>query len=105
MNPSAILLPLLLQITPMQPMPKGTGLPPPVTEETSVMTPVNALFAGIAARNAAAIDATLRPDMTATIASEAADGTRKITHFSREAMLARFARCGSRSGSRHPGFG
>jgi len=86
-----ILLALVGQITPVQPLPKGTGLPPPVSEETGVMTPINTLFAGIAARDAAAIDTALRPDMTATIASEAPDGTRKITHVGHDALLARFA--------------
>lgn len=88
-----ILLALALagQITPVQPLPKGTGLPPPVSEETEVMRPVDALFAGIAVRDARAIGDTLRPDATATIASEDPDGTRHVTHFSRDALLARFA--------------
>lgn len=85
-----ILLPLLLQITPVQPLPKGTGLPPPVTEEEGVLTAVNRLFTGIAARDAKAIGDTLRPDATATIAAEKPDGTRAITHLSRDALLSRF---------------
>ena len=85
------LLPALLQVTPAQPLPKGTGLPPqPQGEETQVMAPVNALFAGIAARDAAKIAETLRPEATATIASENPDGSRRIVHFTREALLARF---------------
>ncbi len=83
-------LALLAQITPLQPMPKGTGLPPPASEEGQVMIPVTALFAGIAARDAAAIAVTLRPDATATVANEAPDGTRKIVHSTREQLLARF---------------
>ena len=85
-----LLLALAGQITPVQPLPKGTGLPPPVSEETGVMTAVNAVFSGIAARDAAAIGNALRPDATATIASESADGTRHITHMTRDALLARF---------------
>ena len=79
------------QTTPVQPIVKGTGLPPPGTEEAQVMAPVNALLAGIAARDAAAIGQTLRSDATATAVAEQADGTRKITHSSREQLLARFA--------------
>ncbi len=79
------------QTTPVQPIVKGTGLPPPGTEEAQVMAPVNALLAGIAARDAAAIGQALRSDATATAVAEQADGTRKITHSSREQLLARFA--------------
>lgn len=88
--PLPLLLPLLLQVTPLQPMPKGTGLPPPQTEEAQVMRPVTALFAGIAARDARAIGDTLRADADATIASETADGKRAIVHMTREQLLARF---------------
>ena len=52
--------------TPVQPLPKGTGLPPPGTEEAQVMAPVTALLNGIAARDATAIGEALRPDATAT---------------------------------------
>jgi ketosteroid isomerase-like protein len=88
--PLTLLLPLLLQITPVQPLPKGTGLPPPQSEEEGVMRPVNALFSGIAARDAAAVAETLRPDATMTTASENADGTRRISHATRDTFLARF---------------
>ncbi|WP_010183522.1 nuclear transport factor 2 family protein [Sphingomonas sp. PAMC 26605] len=79
------------QTTPVQPIVKGTGLPPPGTEEAQVMAPVTALLAGIAARDAAAIGQALRSDATATAVAEQGDGTRKITHSSREQLLARFA--------------
>jgi len=77
-----ILLPLLLllQITPVQPLPKGTGLPPPNTEEAGVMRPVNATFAAIAARDGEMLRSVVREDGNLTIATEAADGTRAITH-------------------------
>ena len=86
----SLILALLLQITPVQPLQKGTALRPPTSEEGQVMVPINALFAGIAARDAAAIGATMRGDATATIANEAADGSRKIVHYTREQLLARF---------------
>lgn len=85
-----ILLPLLAQITPVQPLPKGTGLPPPQTEEAGVMNAVNRLFAGIAARDPAQVGDAMRPDATATIATEAADGSSRIDHRTREEILARF---------------
>lgn len=74
-----ILLPLLLQITPVQPLPKGNPSPPPAGDEAAVMAPVNALFAAIAARDSAAALAIATEGASATTASEAADGTTKIT--------------------------
>jgi len=79
---SALFAILLAQVTPMQPMPKGTGLPPPGTDEGAVMAPINALFAGLAARDSAAILAQLRPDGGATVANEAPNGTRTVRHMS-----------------------
>ena len=78
----SLILALLAQITPVQPMPKGTGLPPPGTDEGAVMAPINAMFAGLAARDSAAILAQLRSDGGATVASEKADGTRSVRHLS-----------------------
>ena len=72
---------LAAQITPVQPLPKGTGLPPPSTEEGQVMAPVNALFAALAARDAAAALATMRPDATTTVAADKPDGTKAIRHM------------------------
>ncbi|OYY67371.1 nuclear transport factor 2 family protein [Sphingomonas sp. 28-63-12] len=75
-----ILLPLLLQITPIQPLPKGTGLPPsPQDEASAVMAPVNAAFAAIAARNGELLRPVVREEGNLFVASVAADGTRKIT--------------------------
>jgi len=77
----SLMLALLAQITPMQPMPKGTALPPPGTDEGSVMAPINALFAGLAARDPAAILAQLRPEGGATVANEAPNGVRTVRHM------------------------
>jgi hypothetical protein len=68
---SLILALLLAQTTPIQPMPKGTGLPPPGTQEAAVMAPVNALFAAIAARDGQAV----LPHVLADGGVIAADGT------------------------------
>lgn len=74
-----ILLPLLLQITPTPPLPKGTGKPPePQGEAVAVMVPVNATFAAIAARNGELLRPLAREDGNLFIANEAADGSRKI---------------------------
>ena len=76
-----MLLLLLAQITPVQPIVHGTGLPPAVvSEETGVMVPINALFAALAARDPQAVLAQLRPDAGATVAEEK-DGTRTIRHM------------------------
>ena len=48
---------LLLQITPVQPMPKGTALPPPGTDEAQVMAPIQSLLSAIEANDAAAVAA------------------------------------------------
>ncbi len=78
-----MILLLLAQITPVQPIVKGTGLPPAVvTEESGVMAPIDALFAGLAARDAQAILAQVRPDGGATVAEEKPDGTRAIRRLS-----------------------
>ena len=77
-----ILLSLLLaagQITPVQPIVKGTGLPPAaMTEEAGVMVPIDALLVALAARDGQAILAQVRPDGSATVAEEKPDGTRSI---------------------------
>ena len=86
-----ILLALALQVTPVAPIEKGTALPPPTSEAAGPMAAVAALFAGIAARDAAAIGATMRADATATAAGEKPDGTRAIRHMTRAELLAGFA--------------
>lgn len=70
------------QITPVAPIVKGTGLPPPGAEEAGVMTPVDAFFAGLATRDGAAMLATTRPEGGATMVVERADGSRSIRHLS-----------------------
>ena len=85
-----ILLALLLQVTPVAPIVKGTALPPPAGEESAPIAVIDALFRGIAARDAAAIGATMRADASATVATEKADGTRTVSHMSRDALLANF---------------
>lgn len=86
----ATILALALQITPVAPIEKGTALPPPTGEAAGPMAVVDALFAGIAARDAGRIGATLRADATTTAATEKADGTRAVDHRSREQFLAAF---------------
>ena len=88
-----MILPLLLlaaQITPVQPIVKGTALPPPASEEAGVMTPVTGLLAAIAARDGQAIAKYIRPDGSATVAAEKPDGTRTVTHLSAADLAARF---------------
>ncbi|CAN5531165.1 hypothetical protein BH09PSE4_BH09PSE4_07240 [soil metagenome] len=53
----SLILALLLaaQTTPVQPMPKGTALPPPGTEEAAVLAPINALFAAFEAGDGPAV--------------------------------------------------
>jgi len=71
-------------------LPPAGPIPPPGAEEQLVMRPVNAVFAGIAARDAAAINAQLLPGGSATIITEEPGGGRAtarrtwpevLTHF------------------------
>ena len=85
-----MILPLLLALQAADKLPPANPLPPPGTDEAAVMAPVTALLAGIGARDAQAIAATLAPDGAATIATEQPDGTSKITRMPWPALLARF---------------
>ncbi len=79
-----ILLPLLLalQITPVQPIVKGTALPPPGTEEAGVMVPIDTMLAALEKEDGAAILAVTRPEGGATVAYEGANGKRGVKHLS-----------------------
>lgn len=81
---------LVAQVTPVQPIIKGTGLPPADSEEAQVMAPLNAWFAGIDAADAKAIAAQLRLDGGggATVAAVRADGTRSVRHLTWDQYLA-----------------
>jgi hypothetical protein len=59
-------------------LPPANPLPPPVSEEGQVMTPINAMFDGLARRDSAIILAAMRPDATAIVAAEKPDGTRSV---------------------------
>lgn len=75
---SAFILLLAAQTTPVQPIIKGTGLPPPGTDEAAVMAPINTFLAALAARDGTAILAPLRPDGGATKAIEGPDGKSSV---------------------------
>lgn len=77
-----MILPLLLQVTPVAPIVKGTALPPPGTEEAAVMAPVQTILGAIPTRDRAAIEAQLMPGGSATVASEKPDGTRQVRRLS-----------------------
>ena len=63
-------------------LPKWNALPMDGTAEAAVMTPINAMFAGLEARDPAMILGQTRPDGGATAVSEKPDGTRTIRHES-----------------------
>ena len=69
-----ILLSLLLQVTPVAPIVKGTALPPPrlelSTEEAGVMRPVDAVLRAIERGDGAAVLAATRGDGVVTVAAE-----------------------------------
>ena len=78
----AILLLLAAQVTPIKPLPKANPLPLVDAEAQAVMKPIDAMFAGLAARDGAAILAQVRPEGGATVAREGADGGRSVRHMS-----------------------
>lgn len=81
MKSVALALLLGLQTTPVAPIVKGTALPPPGEEEAAVLAPIHAMFAGLAARDGAAIAAQTRPEGHVAVAVEKPDGTRSIRHM------------------------
>ncbi len=61
---------LLLQVTPVAPIVKGTALPPPGGEDAAVMAPVEELLRAIGASDGNAMLAVTRPEGSATVALE-----------------------------------
>jgi len=76
----ALLAPLsaLAQTTPVAPIVKGTALPPPASEEAAVLAPIQALFAGLAAHDGAAMAGTLHGNGGVTVITTQPDGTTAI---------------------------
>ncbi|URW76709.1 nuclear transport factor 2 family protein [Sphingomonas donggukensis] len=77
-----ILLALLLQTTPIQPLPKAVPLPPPDADSAAVLAPINRMFAALTARDAAQIAAQTRADGRATAVVTRADGTKVVRTLS-----------------------
>lgn len=83
-----MLLSLLLataQVTPVQPLPRGTGLPPAVdsrAEAEAVLAVVQRMLATLETSDRAALLAVTRPEGGATAALERPDGARAIRHMS-----------------------
>jgi len=63
-------------------LPKWNPIPMDGSAEAAVMVPINAMFAGLEARDGAMILAQTRSDGGATVVSEKADGTRSVRHLS-----------------------
>jgi hypothetical protein len=75
-------LPALAQKTPVQPITKGTALPPPGGDEAAVLAPINALFASLAARDGASVAASVLPDGRATGVATKPDGSQTVRSLS-----------------------
>ena len=80
--PLILALALAAQITPVQPIPKGTGLPPPGTDEAQVMAPVTAVLRGIETSDGALILANSRSEGGLTAAFDGAAGKRAVRRIS-----------------------
>jgi hypothetical protein len=76
------------QTTPTPPLPPADPLPPPGSDEAAVMAPVNAMFAGLAAHDAAAIRAQLEPAGGATVVIDQPGGGSAVKHLSWDDFLA-----------------
>lgn len=85
----ALLLALAVQATSAK-LPPAGPIPPPSADEQLVMQPVNAVLAGIAARNPAAISAQLVAGGSATIVTEQPNGMRTIERSAWPEAIARF---------------
>ena len=70
------------ETTPVAKLPPANPLPLADPDVANVMAPINAMFAGLAAHDAAAISAQVVPEGGATVAIEKADGSREIKHLS-----------------------
>ncbi|MBC9031305.1 nuclear transport factor 2 family protein [Sphingomonas sp. JC676] len=75
-------LPALAQKTPVAPIEKGTALPPPGAEEAAVITPINALFASLAARDGTTVAASVVPEGRATGVATKPDGSQTVRSLS-----------------------
>lgn len=84
-----ILLAFAAQVTPTT-LPPAGPIPPPGADEQSVMQPVHAVFAAIAARDAPAMNAQLLPGGSATIISEQPNGQRLTTRRTWPELLTHF---------------
>lgn len=73
--PLSLLLALTLQSTALPP---AVPLPPPAPDEAAVLAPINRMFAGLKARDGAAVLAEVRGDGQAVVVLEKADGTKAI---------------------------
>lgn len=80
MTPS-LLIPLLLAAA-TDKLPPANALPPPDNDTAAVLASINALFAGMAARDGAAILAQVRPDGRVTQVVDSADGNPAVNSAS-----------------------
>jgi len=79
------------ETTPVAPLPPANPVPYTDPDAANVMAPVNALFAGIAARDAAAIATAELPEGGgATIVIEQPGGARTVSHLAWAAVNAHF---------------
>ena len=85
---------LLAQVTPMQPMPKGTGLPPATAEAQgdapAVIAVVQRFLAALAASDGAAILATTSADGGATETMVSPEGAAVVRHMNWADFAKRF---------------
>lgn len=74
-------LPAIAQVTPVAPIEKGTGLPPPGTDEAGVLAPIDAVFAALEAGDAAALLAQVYPEGRVTAVGDGSVRRFSFTEF------------------------
>lgn len=72
-------------------LPPAGPLPAPGADEQSILQPINAVFAAIAARDAAAMEKQLIAGGSATVVTEQPDGSRTVARRAWPQVLARFS--------------
>jgi hypothetical protein len=77
-----MLLGLLILAATTNKLPRWEAMPPPAGAEAAVMAPIDAVLAGLAKRDSAAILAQTMPAGGATSVTEMPDGTRTVRHMS-----------------------
>ncbi len=74
----SLILALLLQVTPVPPLPKAVPLPPPDADTAAVLAPIDRMFAALTAKDGPTLLAQTLNEGRATAVLTLPDGTRAV---------------------------